>query len=830
MAETFYTILTNIGKAKIANAAALGTDINITKFAVGDGNGSYYNPTEDQITLKNEVWHGNTTSVNVDPDNPNWIVAGSIITATDGGFMIREAAIFDTDDDMIAIGKYPETYKPLVTEGSAKDLNVKMIIEVSNASSVTLKINPSVLFATKTDLNNLAGAGRTTETVKGNSDDIKNLKEDFTSHLAEKANIKQTNDTSIKLNQSMPYLNVLNAKARQSDMNNIINAIANGGMSGNLIDSGLWVSQDDTNVTVTTDSSNNIIITGVNPAVGAGILANLQKNIISGHKYRLSITAKTNDISKGKHFGFSDGTSGKGTTKDFYLASEFTTNIYDFLATDTGNFKLGMSSSFLNTGEILTIQNITLQELNINPDNINNNLIIGGYSLGNVVTNTNNAGTGTIHHINNGTIEIQANDNLTEFRIGLKNALQSGKVYKITYIAKTSMASDSPAKRFSFKNSGTTVGASTYLPLSTDFKTYEEYVQLTGDALATLYLHSNVNFVAGEIMTISELKVEEVQEEIEGNNSLYMLPRPVIWDTDWWTDCDDVMAARILLWAERARLIDIVCITMDACQDNSVPSLDAFLTNEGRPGIPIGIDHSAIDYGGTPPYQQNMLSYPHSYKSSADAEDAVHMYRRALASCAQKIDIICVGYTNNLSNLLKSPADDISPLTGLQLVIQKVNKLWLMAGHYPNGSENNFTRNTRSRQAGAYVCANWPTPIIFLGWEAGNTVISGSPLKNYAPNDMVTKALADHGFSNGRSSWDPMLTLLACYGDLETAGYDSKKGTVSVDSSTGANTFVFDDNGKHEYVRKMYSDSWYVNKINNIIMPVYSLGFNQISK
>ncbi|MBV4427192.1 phage tail protein [Clostridium tyrobutyricum] len=179
MAETFYTILTNIGKAKIANAAALGTDINITKFAVGDGNGSYYNPTEDQITLKNEVWHGNTTSVNVDPDNPNWIVAGSIITATDGGFMIREAAIFDADDDMIAIGKYPETYKPLVTEGSAKDLNVKMIIEVSNASSVTLKINPSVLFATKTDLNNLAGAGRTTETVKGNADDIEAYKQDY---------------------------------------------------------------------------------------------------------------------------------------------------------------------------------------------------------------------------------------------------------------------------------------------------------------------------------------------------------------------------------------------------------------------------------------------------------------------------------------------------------------------------------------------------------------------------------------------------------------------------------------------------------------------------
>lgn len=205
MAETFYTILTNIGKAKIATAAALGTDINIAKFAVGDGNGAYYNPTENQISLKHEVWRGNATSVNVDPENPNWIVCQSVITTTEGGFMIREAAIFDIEGDMIAVGKYPETYKPLLAEGSAKDLNVKMIIEVSNASTVTLKVNTSVLFATKEELNALAGterttetikknandiaalagAGRTTETVKGNADAIANLRENFDEHKAD---------------------------------------------------------------------------------------------------------------------------------------------------------------------------------------------------------------------------------------------------------------------------------------------------------------------------------------------------------------------------------------------------------------------------------------------------------------------------------------------------------------------------------------------------------------------------------------------------------------------------------------------------------------------
>ncbi|WP_058953152.1 phage tail protein [Clostridium tyrobutyricum] len=155
MVENFYTIITKIGKAKIANATALGVKLNIVKFAVGDGNGSYYNPVEEQEELKNEVWRGNVNSIDIDKDNPNWIVAKSVIMSSEGGFMMREAGLFDEAGDMIAIGKYPETYKPLMAEGSAKDLYVKMIIEVSNASNVTLKIDPTVILATQKDIKNL---------------------------------------------------------------------------------------------------------------------------------------------------------------------------------------------------------------------------------------------------------------------------------------------------------------------------------------------------------------------------------------------------------------------------------------------------------------------------------------------------------------------------------------------------------------------------------------------------------------------------------------------------------------------------------------------------
>ncbi|ASN68300.1 putative tail fiber protein [uncultured Caudovirales phage] len=152
MAEQFYTILTKIGKAKIANAAALGDKVNITTLKVGDGNGKYYNPTETQEDLVNTVWQGNINSINVDENNPSWIVIEVIIPSSIGGFTIREAGIFDNGNNLIAIGKYPETYKPQAEDGSTKDLIIRMILEVSNTSSVILKVDPTIILATKKDI------------------------------------------------------------------------------------------------------------------------------------------------------------------------------------------------------------------------------------------------------------------------------------------------------------------------------------------------------------------------------------------------------------------------------------------------------------------------------------------------------------------------------------------------------------------------------------------------------------------------------------------------------------------------------------------------------
>ena len=156
MAEQFYTILTQIGKAQIANATSLGTKVNFTHFALGDGGGAYYNPTENQTQLVNEVWRGQIGQVVIDEENPNWIVLETVIPASVGGFNIREAGVFDENNNLLAIGKYPETYKPKLEDGSAKDLYIRMILEVANTSVVTLKVDPGIILATKKDIDILS--------------------------------------------------------------------------------------------------------------------------------------------------------------------------------------------------------------------------------------------------------------------------------------------------------------------------------------------------------------------------------------------------------------------------------------------------------------------------------------------------------------------------------------------------------------------------------------------------------------------------------------------------------------------------------------------------
>lgn len=181
MSESFYTILTNAGLAAIANATVNQKQVNFAKIAVGDGNGAYYTPTQEATALRKQVWIGNVSSVTTDPENANWVVVETVIPGNVGGFEIRELGIFDENNVLLAIGKLPLTYKPNFAEGSSKDLYIKAIFEVTNASAVTLKVDPSVIYASKKYVDD-----KVATVVSG----LENVQQQLNQHITDPSNIK----------------------------------------------------------------------------------------------------------------------------------------------------------------------------------------------------------------------------------------------------------------------------------------------------------------------------------------------------------------------------------------------------------------------------------------------------------------------------------------------------------------------------------------------------------------------------------------------------------------------------------------------------------------
>ncbi|HGH5415396.1 TPA: phage tail protein [Citrobacter freundii] len=149
MTAKYFAILTNQGAARLANAAALGTRLNLTQMAVGDANGTLPTPDPAQTKLINQRRIAPLNLLTVDPANTSQIIAEQIIPENEGGFWIREIGLYDDDGILIAVANCPETYKPELQEGSGRTQTIRMILIVSSTSAITLKIDPSVVLATR---------------------------------------------------------------------------------------------------------------------------------------------------------------------------------------------------------------------------------------------------------------------------------------------------------------------------------------------------------------------------------------------------------------------------------------------------------------------------------------------------------------------------------------------------------------------------------------------------------------------------------------------------------------------------------------------------------
>lgn len=151
MSQKYFTTLTNIGAAMHANAQLQQTSVPWTHIVLGDGNGVEPMPSPEQTGVIHEVDRLSISSIALDPDNPNWIVIEAVIPADRGGYVVRETALMGGADgnQCIAVGNYPSATKPLLSEGAGSELIIRVVVEIAHTATVTLKIDPAVVIASR---------------------------------------------------------------------------------------------------------------------------------------------------------------------------------------------------------------------------------------------------------------------------------------------------------------------------------------------------------------------------------------------------------------------------------------------------------------------------------------------------------------------------------------------------------------------------------------------------------------------------------------------------------------------------------------------------------
>lgn len=288
---------------------------------------------------------------------------------------------------------------------------------------------------------------------------------------------------------------------------------------------------------------------------------------------------------------------------------------------------------------------------------------------------------------------------------------------------------------------------------------------------------------------------------------------PLIFDTDIGNDCDDVLAMGVIHALQSRGECELLAVTITKDNEWAAPFTDALNTFYGRGDIPIGVCRSSItdDDGKFNVLAKQSDKYPHDLKSGKDAPDAVALLRETLAAQPDGSVVIAqVGFSTNLANLLKSEPDDISPLSGSELVQKKVRLLSVMAGAFTlitidggepfEHKEYNIVMDIPSARE---LSSDWPTPIVWSGFEVGldlaypyESIVNDYGYAEHHPLADAYKVYAEP--HHDRPTWDLTSVL---YAVRPERGYFelSPPGRVSVDES-GLTTFKESVDGRDRYL------------------------------
>jgi inosine-uridine nucleoside N-ribohydrolase len=275
----------------------------------------------------------------------------------------------------------------------------------------------------------------------------------------------------------------------------------------------------------------------------------------------------------------------------------------------------------------------------------------------------------------------------------------------------------------------------------------------------------------------------------------------VILDTDIDSDVDDVGALAMLHTLADHGKVEILGVIVTSDDRYAPGCTDAINHFFNRPEIPIGVE-KGIPLQHLSKYTKEIAEgFPKRIETYEEALDATSLYRQLLAEAPdQSVVLISIGHLTNLAHLLKSDADEISPLTGIELVRQKV-KLWsCMGGMYPEGKEANFYRPDPASTV--YSVENWPGEVVFGGWELGNEIITGGIFlqKYLEPTNPVSQAYKLYNNYSGRQSWDQASVLYAVSPDKDYWEL-VREGHCQVHPD-GSNSWIPGAPGKQAYLKK----------------------------
>lgn len=148
MSSVYYSLLTNVGASAMAYAAAHATPVILSEIALGDGSGSLPAHTPASTALVNEVYRATIDSITQSEENAAWYIIELVVPPDVGGFWVREFRIDDDDGNPIYIGVTAPEFKPVLADGMTRDSIYRLIVETSNAATINLMVDPSIVTAT----------------------------------------------------------------------------------------------------------------------------------------------------------------------------------------------------------------------------------------------------------------------------------------------------------------------------------------------------------------------------------------------------------------------------------------------------------------------------------------------------------------------------------------------------------------------------------------------------------------------------------------------------------------------------------------------------------